>query len=285
MFKLSSRDPLLEDAAIKKQTIISGLLYGVFYAIGFSLVTWGSDGWLLNKFGDAAPWDKLWVGLPILLLIGILAGGIGVLTSSNLISILVWGAVGYGTGFLVGHVPFEGINLITWLREPRLWGEVIYAFEKGAQVRTVLITVITTLLGFFVGGLKNMAVHWAWDQGTQNHRLSWKSVLALWISLPPVILQAVMADQFMNRPLREPQKAIDALMEIALDDETIITDSQKVGLRSLQPYQQEITPIYRSHLVGFSKSTDSWYSGYVDLGLSPSLILRCVTVGDRVVYF
>jgi hypothetical protein len=274
MFKNQSSDLTTDESATRRLILKAGLLYGLFYAIGFSMMTWGYDGWILRSYGDVAPWDKLLIGFPVLILIGLLAGWLGLSTSTSLIPVLVWGAAGCGIGLLVGHIPFEGVNLMTWLREPRLWGEIIFSFQQGAQVRTILITIVTTLLGFFIGSLKNTAVHWAWDQGTQNHRLSWKSIVVLWVSLPFSILQAGVADLFMNQPLREPQKA----------EEELMTDTQKVGFRSLQPYQQTITPDYKSHLVGFSKSTESWYSGYLDLWVNSELTLRCVTVGDRVVY-
>lgn len=284
MVKIQSSKQESEEAAIRRLTLISGLLYGLFYAIGFSILTWGIDGWFLNKYGDANPWDKLLLGLPVLILIGLLAGWLGSFTSTTLSSSLIWGAVGLAVGLIIGHIPFEGINFMSWLREPRSWGENIFIFGQAAQVRTILITIVTTIVGFILGGIKETAVHWAWDQGTQNHRLTWKSILVLWVSLPFALLQAGIADFFMNQPLREPQKAITESIKIILDQEQILTDSQKVGMRSLQPYQQIITSDFETHLVGFSKSTESWYSGYIDLEINSELILRCVTVGDRVVY-
>ncbi len=274
----------MDGSSLRRLNLISSLLFGVFYAIGFSLMTWGYDGLTLHDYGDLAPWDKLLLGLPIMLLIGLLAGWLGASTSSTLVPMLVWGVAGCGVGLLVGHIPFEGINLITWLREPRLWGEIIYNFGQAAHVRTILITIVITILGFFIGGIKNTAIHWSWDQVTKNQRLSWKSLFVLWVSLPIAFLQAGAAHLFMYQPLREPQRAIAETIKIILQEEELSSDSQKVGLRSLQPYLEYITSNYITHLVGFSKNTESWYSGYIDLEVNSKLILRCVTVGDRVVY-
>lgn len=284
MFRKQSGTSERDASATRQLFLKANLLYGLFYAVGFSIMTWGYDGMLLKSYRDALPWDKFVIGLSLFIPIGLLVGWVGGISTTSVVPFLVWGVVGFGVGFLVGHIPFEGLNWMTWQKEPRLWGEIIYTFERGAKVRTILITVMTTILGFAIGGIKNSAVHLAWDQGTSNRRLGWKSFLVLWISLPLALVQAGIADKFMNQPLREPQRAIAGLINIVLDEEIALTDSQKAGLRSLQPYQESITSDYQSHFVGFSKSTESWYSGYLDLWLNPELVLRCTTVGNRVVY-
>ena len=50
------------------------------------------------------------------------------------------------------------------------------------------------------------------------------------------------------------------------------------------PYRENLSDEYETYFVSFSSETGTWYSAYIDVVFEDGYVLRCVTVGDRVVY-
>jgi hypothetical protein len=274
--------PALQASYTRKIFIKAGIAYGAIFGLSFALLNWGLDGLVLDTNGAAQAWIKLWVGLPVVLLVCALAGWLGALSSNGIIAVTVWAVTGAILGVISGHVPFEGRNLAVWLLEPRLWGEEIYAYNNSAAVRTTLIVIINIAFGFFIGFVESLAVQWAWDRKKPVGRLSLGSWFTLCVAVLMAILPALIINGLMNQPLRTSQVAVGEILNAISHGD--IDESMGPSYRSLKPYLEYLTPNYRTYFVTFGSETGTWYSAYVDIAFDNGLVLRCAASGNSVLY-
>jgi len=274
--------PTLQGAYTRKLILKAGVAYGAIFGLSFALFTWGLDSLVLGANGAAQAWIKIWVGLPLVLLVCSLAGWLGALSPNTLVAVAVWAVAGAFLGVISGHVPFEGRNLATWLLEPRLWGEEIYAYNNSAAIRTTLIVIISIVFGFFIGFVESLAVQWAWDRKKLDGRLGLGSWFALCIAIPLAIIPALAINGLMNQPLRISQVAVGEVLNAVLKGE--VDESMGSSYRSFKPFLDYITPNYTTQFVTFSSETGTWYSAYVDIAFDNGLVLRCAASGNNVLY-
>ncbi|MBN1147126.1 MAG: hypothetical protein JXA78_07710 [Anaerolineales bacterium] len=273
-----------QDSITRKLLVKAGIAYGVIFGLGFALLTWGLDSLALLSNGAALPFIKLFMGLPIALLACALAGWWGGASSSAIVPVTLWAVVCGGLGVLAGHIPFEGHNLVIWLLEPRLWGEVIFSFDNPAKVRTILIVMMSAPLGAAVGYIESLAVQWAWDRKTARGGLSLGSWMALLVAIPMAILPAAVANSLMNQPLSIPQRAVGELLNLTLSGEIDESGAYGSSYRSLKPYLGSLSEQYETYFVSFGSETGSWYSAYIDVAFDNGFVMRCATSGDDVIY-
>jgi len=254
----------------------------VIFGLSFALFTWGLDGWMLDVNGAAQAWIKLWVGLPLVLLVCSLAGWLGALSSNSIVAVAVWAVTGALLGVISGHIPFEGRNLAIWLLEPRLWGEEIYAYTNSAAIRTTLIVIISIAFGFFIGFVESLVVQGAWDRKKPDGRLSLGSWLVLCLAVPMALIPAFIMNGLMNQPLRIPQVTVGEVLKAAVRDD--MDESLRPSYRSFKPYIDYLTPNFSTQFVTFGSETGTWYSAYVDVAFDNGLVLRCAASGNSVLY-
>ncbi|MGC9397744.1 MAG: hypothetical protein ACP5HM_01255 [Anaerolineae bacterium] len=260
-----------------------GAFYGVLFALAFALCSWGYDAWILRVNSAAAPWTKLALGLPPALLIGGVTGWLAVFLSAPLVSTVLWGIAGGALGLLIGHLPFEGQTLLAWVVESRFQGVEIFPFAYAARVRTLIVTLIMSFFGLGVGLLETQVVEGAWDRATGG-KLGLGSWLTLLMVVPLALPFALVADNFVHRPLRGPQVSVGTLMEYVVAGAKEEALAKGVDYRAAERFRDAFTPEYCVHFVDFEGSTASMYAAYVDVVFENGFMLRCATAGPRVVY-
>lgn len=273
-----------QEKQTRRVMLRAGTAYGLIFGLSFALFTWGYDGLLLSSQGAAHPWLKLLLGLLPALLLGGFAGWLGAYSGSMVLSVVIWAATLALLGVIAAHIPFEGQNLFLWLAERRLWGEIVFSFDKSASVRATLVVLLGTLLGAVVGFFQNLSVQWAWDRATSDRRMSLGSWLVLLVCIPLALLGAANVTGFINQPLRLPQTAVGEIIHFAQSSVVATSDELESSLRSIRPFQQQMAGSFITHFVSFSPGSEAWNSAYVDVVFENSFVLRCVTVYDRVLY-
>ena len=268
----------------RKLMLTAGAGYGMIFGFSFALFTWGYDAYMLAAYGAALPWVKLVFGLPLAVAIGGLVGWLAAYTPSMAVSIAVWAGFGALFGVIAGHIPFDGGNLMFWLLDRRLWGEVILDYGRSASVRTTLVILINSVIGIGVGFFENLAVQWAWDRSTPEGKMSLGSWSVLLVCLPLAVLSAVTINGFFNQPLRIPQQAVGKIVKQTLAGEFEVGEAVQSNYRSIAPYLELLTDQFESQFVKFQSATGTWDSAYVDIIFDNGFIMRCATVINRVIY-
>jgi hypothetical protein len=275
------------DLRTRRLLLQAGTAYGVIFGFSFAIFAWGYDAYLLAESGAVLPWSKLAFGLPLSIVIGGLAGWLAALSPSIMVAVLVWSAASGLLAMIAGHIPFEGGNLVLWFVDERLWGETIFSYLSSAATRTTLMIFINVILGVLVGYLETLAIQWAWDRSSPDGRMTVGSWLALLVAVPLAFLPALTVNGFMNRPLRTSQLLVGEILDLSLagvGEEDLGRESLEASYRSLKPYLDRISDGYETYFVDFSAETGTWYSAFVDVVFEDGFVLRCVTVGDKVIY-
>ena len=266
----------------RKFFLRTGTLYGLFLGLGFALFTWGYDALRLASSSANLPWAKLLWGLPLAVISGGLVGRLAAHSASAGISAALWAAAGALWGVLAGHIPFDGGNLAAWLTDRRLWGAVIFPYCHSAEVRTVLVVIISAFLGLIVGFVQSQAQEWVWDRATPEGRISPESWVVLCLCISLALPLAGTVEGLLNRPLRRPQQQVAELIELSLAGAQDAAEAQGVAYRAAAPFRADFSEQYVTHLVKYDPET--LYSAYVDVAFDNGFVLRCATVGKRVVY-
>lgn len=260
--------------------------YGVLFGLAFALSVWGYDGVLLVSSAAEQPWTKLLFGLPLAIIVGLLAGWLTARYSSTGVCIVVWMIANGLLGVIAGRIPFAGGNLAAWLADRRLWGIDIFPYERAAMVRTILVVLVNAVLGIVVGFFEDRAVEWAWDRTTSDDKMSWRSWVALLsVCIPLALLPMVSVDGFINRPLRIPQQVVGELVNLAVTGATQeMIGTREASYRSIEPFREALSERYVNHFVAFGSDTEAWDSAYVDVAFDDGFVLRCVSSVKTVLY-
>ena len=131
--------PIDREQRTRKLMLTAGAGYGMILGLSVALFTWGYDAYILAAYGASLPWVKLVFGLPLAVAIGGLVGWLAAYIPSIAVSIAVWAGFGAFLGVIAGHIPFDGGNLVYWILDRRLWGEIILSYGQAAGVRTLLV--------------------------------------------------------------------------------------------------------------------------------------------------
>lgn len=264
--------------------LMAGAGYGVIFGLSFALFTWGYDAYVLASNGGAMPWMKIVLGLPLSIVIGGLVGWLGAYSKSVILSVAGWAAFGALMGVIAGHIPFDGSNLVYWISERRLWGEVILSYGESAAVRTTLVVFISAIIGVVAGLVENVSLQWAWERATPQGKMSFGSWVVLLAGVPVAFLSAATVNGLINQPLRFPQQAVGKLVNQALAGDIGESEALQSNYRSVAPYLESFSGQYESQFVKFQSATGTWESAYVDVVFDNGFIMRCATVMDRVIY-
>jgi hypothetical protein len=120
----------MDDPQVYKKLLRdAGRGFGLLFGLCYVLFTWGYDAWQLIFYSVAMPWAKLSFGLPLVVILCVLLGWGAAWSNSTAITLGIWVFGGWIIGFLSGHLPFEGNNLVAWLLDPRFLGENIFSFH------------------------------------------------------------------------------------------------------------------------------------------------------------
>jgi hypothetical protein len=252
----------------------AGISYGLIAGISFVLFSWIRDAWLLSAYHAEYIWSKLFIGVPLALIICCLAGWLAAQTRSNAISVIVWAFAGGILGYVGGRLPYEGGNLAVWLLDERLNGQIIFPYGRVGTLMTGITTVVGVLLGAMLGGIQQTALDWAWDRSTDGNKMSAGSWSVLLVCVPVILLFTQAIDMQVNRPLREPLEAVSETVEDGLAEAQLEVEERSYGV--LRPYIERLTPNYSLQIIEYDP--DALLGTYVDVTFDNGTVLRCASV-------
>lgn len=260
----------------------AGAGYGILFGLGFALFVWGYDTLTLSRSSVDMAWAKLLIGLPSLLVIGGIAGIVGVWTTSTLVTTAVWTVTMAGIGWLAGHIPFTGMNWLAGIIDSRFVDLTPWPYTESNALRTLLVVIAYTVYGFGVGYVETLAVEWAWDRTTPEGRMkigAWAVLLVAWlVALPPVFIldYLVMAD------VRTPPVRVADLIETYLEGGEAAVNAAGQNTAEVQRHGARFTPEYTIYFSGFDPRDKTFYTGYSDVVFDTGFALRCSVIGSRV---
>lgn len=257
-----SAEYLPQRKMIRTEKQVLGLVYGLLSAGVFSLALWGFDAFLLWQATSEAPWAKLAVGAPFILLIGGVAGWLAARIDHGLVSSVLWFFSGIGFTWIASHAPFEGVSTLTGLLHPDFQGLEIYPFGVSAKSRMDFLYPFMAVLSGVGGAFELPMVDGCLKASTALGRL-----LAMIGILPIFLPLGLLNDNLVNQPLREPVTAVADKIQRRQAAERAAADVdqlRRLGLRSLDPFEELILQPYRLVLGYFDPQSITETTIYID---------------------
>ena len=265
--------PLLDPAVRINFLRKAGIAYGLVFSLGFAILFWLPDALELQRSSAYLAWAKLPIGLIACLPIGALTGWLAVRTRWSLVSGLMWAIGGGLIGWIAGHVPYEGVNLIASLDRSNPFGAVTHPFYLFAAGLTGISVVVGMIAGFLTGLFELIVTEWAWDRSTASHRMGVRSILMLCACLPIAAALALYLDTLVNVPIRGPVVAVAWAVDTAVDRPDRLAANQ---LGYLYPYRDQLTSNYTVYWSGIQSVEDTHQlADVVDVVFDSGLALRC----------
>ena len=224
---------LPRDEEVHRLPRLAGPGFGLIYSLAYGLTAWGIDTWLLARSHAELAGARLAMGLPLLLLIGPAAGAVAGRNERAGAWVGMWMVGGALIAAVAGLMPHVGLNLVTWIVEPRLWGKTIYPVGHAGLARMAFAVALTACTGAVTGLVGHVAAEKALriassDGQTRGRRLAW-----LALGLPVAILPALIGDEIVNRPLRAGQQAVHTALSVSPFAETGQSDVAPRGSSGL----------------------------------------------------
>lgn len=216
---------------------LNGLLVGLAVALG----AWLPEALTLGQSHVRLVYPLLLLGAAAVLLITTLAGWLAARWEAAGAALVAWGAATVLVVLVMGHLPYDGRNLLIWLIDPRFAGRVVYVFDAAAQVRLLVAGFFLALALLLLGLVQNYRLEGVRGALTRG-RLSFRATLLLLLPLPLFALAGWVADDNLNRPLRVAPLLVDDAFStgrsytgdlIALANETGVNYSAINGVRDL----------------------------------------------------
>ncbi len=248
---------------------VAGAAYGAVAGLVFALAVWWQDVAALRDASSALGWQHLALGLIVFLPLGTLIGWLSASARWSAFT-LGWWIVGVALmAWLAGRLPYEGLSFIARLSDPYPPAYPMYPISLPAAGYAAFSAIVGALSGLFVGLLSLAALDKAWDFSTKRHRLGVRSVLALFLGAPPLIIAGLMADFQINSSLRAAFVDVDRVIAIASDPATDLT---RARLPYMQSYRAQLSPNYTLRWVQSSTEQTTFV---IDAQFDTGLLIRC----------
>ncbi|MBN1953959.1 MAG: hypothetical protein JW900_02805 [Anaerolineae bacterium] len=261
----------------------AGTAYGLVLGIGFALIVWGRDAMLLAASHAHLAWVKLLLGIPIAVVICCLSCRLAATSYSAAVYVAMGIGSGVILGVLVGHMPFEGNTLVTWLLDRRVQGLVVFPFGPAAAAKTAFIIIAGALTGAGTGFLEYLLLERAWDHATAKGKMSFGSWAYLFFGILPVlVLMSWPVEEMINKPIRDPQQSTGEIIGLIVAGDLAKAQADRFAYSSLAPYIDQFSDEYTVYLVGYQ--VDYLYQFYTDVVFDNGFVMRCVVGGTQVSY-
>jgi len=246
----------------------AGVIYGVLYGLCFALVIWGPDALILSHSHAEMAWAKLAIGLPATLFITTVVGFWSGRSGRASIWIVLWISCAALIGIFAGAAPSTGLNLISWISEPRVRWIHTYPLGSAGRARMWFFTAIHAALGAWVGLLGRWVTERAWNLTPATGNLNPRTVTVLLWCIPLAIGAGSAGDDLINKDLRAGPVAVHSL---------IAGDSSPASFERLggQPSDR-----YVLHLV--QHDLEGQYNTTVDAAFDNGFVARCTVFGSSV---
>ena len=179
-----------------------GLLNGLFIGLALALGVWALDAIFLITAPVRLGSASLLLGGLALAILGGLGGWLAARVGRAWFSGLVWIGAAICMVWVIGHVPYEGRNLMEWLADRRAWGLPVYPFSEAAQAGMWLFGFFIVLLLGLLGFLQPYRLEGIAGETDVEGRLGARGWFLLLLPLPLVLAVGFVADNMMNSPLR-----------------------------------------------------------------------------------
>jgi hypothetical protein len=200
--------PSLHNPGTRRDSRLAGLAFGLIYCLTYGLTVWGLDARALARSNADLAGAKLAAGLPLLLLVGVAAGALAGWSTRAGAWVGAWIAGGALVGALVGAMPSAGLNLATWIVEPRLRGIDIYPMGAAGRARMAFAAAFMGCVGSAIGLAGHVLVERVRGTRSPAGRMSGRAWATLALILPLAALPALVVDEVVNRPLRAGQQVV-----------------------------------------------------------------------------
>jgi hypothetical protein len=198
----------LHDPGTYRDSRLAGLACGLIYCLAYGLAVWGLDALALSRASTELAGAKLAAGQPLLLLVGAAAGALAGRSTRAGAWVGAWMAGGALMGALAGAMPSAGLNLATWMVEPRLRGIDIYPLGAAGTARMAFAAAFMGCVGSAIGLAGYVLVERVRGTRSPAGRMSGRSWATLALILPLAALPALVVDEVVNRPLRAGQQVV-----------------------------------------------------------------------------
>lgn len=268
----------IDPAAKKNFEIGAGWHFGFIFGVVLVAIGWG---WDARESANAAlEFAGVKLVLAILTVIPLCAIA-GMMTMRNprmRTKMLIWAIFGAATGFIAIHLPFEGLSAIAIWRDPETRGTLIFPFVPGAQERVLGMMAFGTTAGIATAWIERLAMVWAWDRSSSQHRLTANAWAALWIAAPVAFSLGVLYDGAANDPLRGPVRVTNRVIQVALNtppdlDLTNLGIIQTLDYAATSAVRDRFSAQYVQHLADFDHRTLA--SAWVDVEFDNGFWWRC----------
>jgi hypothetical protein len=246
------------------QTFIrkAGAVYGLVAAVMFALAVWGQDAAALGG-------QELIAGLILFLPLGALIGWLSAAARWSAFTI-GWWIVGVALmGWLAGRLPYEGFSFLARVNDPYPPPNPMYPAGISAAGLAAFSAIIGAGAGLIVGLISPAAIERAWDHSTQRHRLGARSMLALFLCVPPLIVAGLMVDFQVNASLREAFVVVDETIKTAADPSA---DLVRARLPYMKSFRDQLSPDYTLRWVQSSADQTTFV---IDARFDTGLLIRC----------
>jgi hypothetical protein len=262
--------PLIEYESVHRNFIrTAGAVYGAVAAIVFALAVWGQEAAALRDASSTLGWQHLALGLIICLPVGVVTGWLSASARWSAFT-LGWWSIGVGLmAWLAGRLPYEGLSFVARLSDPYPPPYPMYPISVPAAGFAAFSAVIGAFAGLFVGLLSVSALNRAWDHSTKRHRFGVRSMLALFLCAPPLIIAGLMGDFQINSSLRAAFVEIDHVITVASDPATDLTQAR---LPYMQSFRDQLSSDYTLSWVQSSAEQTTFV---IDAQFDTGLLIRC----------
>ncbi len=275
------------EAARKKFYTDASGRYGFVYGVILVLTGWGMDAWQMANASAGWFWLKLIIVTIGLLPLNTLAGWLGghprVPIGWKLGAWIVLGGASGGIGL---WLSFAGVSGIAALIDPALHGILVYPFAPAAQERLGGIIAFGAFFGLLAGAFENLAVAWAWERSSQDHRFTRGSWAMLCLGAPIALTLGALFDGTANAQMRAPYEIAHRIVQFTLTtpadtDYHKMPTMQMLDFLATSKWRDSFSPRYLMRVVDFDRA--KLQTTYVDVEFDQGFIWRCASVrnGDN----
>jgi len=229
----------------------AGLLFGLLAGSTLLVVSWGFDGWALDRADGILPWAKACLGAACVLLPLSVLGWLSIEFRRAAISAVLWLMAGVLFGWLAAQVAFRYFPWVLARWAPDAARFVAYDYGFGPSGRGTLSAIFCGLT-FFIAGLMIQSLVEGW--GGATYPVSRALSILIWVGL--FALSGAAVDGLVNRPLRIPVATIDDLISFRLSDPAAM-DTERARLlhaSALNPAEGLLPRHHRIVVAGYDET-------------------------------
>lgn len=268
----------LDPAAKRSFEIGAGWHFGFIFGVVLVASGWGWDARESANVSLEYAWVKLILATLLIIPLCAVAGMLAMRDPRMRTKTVIWTIIGAATGFIAIHLPFEGMSLGALLSDPATRGEFIFPFVPGARERVLGMMAFGTVAGIATAWLERLAMFWAWDRSSSQHRLTKSAWATLWLATPVALSLGILYDSAANDPLRGPARVTTRVIEVARNtppdlDLASLDLLQRLDYAATSTVRDQFSTHYVQHIADIDSRALA--SAWVDVEFDNGFWWRC----------